>query len=85
MWDSQDFTVVQNYSRIARPLHNLLNNQTSNSRKPSKSNTQFVWSPEAQCAFDCLKETLVLAYADYSLPFEVHTDASSTALGAILY
>jgi hypothetical protein len=76
---------VQNCSKIARPLHDLLNNQKGKCGKTSK----FVWTPDAQSAFDYLKQKLVsapiLAYAYYSLPFEVHTDASSSALGAVLY
>ena len=51
--------------------------------------TPFAWAQTQQQAFDKLKEKLVrppvLAYADYSLPFRLQTDASSTGLGAVLY
>ena len=49
----------------------------------------FEWTDKQQTAFDYLKEKLanppVLAYADYHLPFKLHTDASNTGLGAVLY
>ena len=42
-----------------------------------------------QESFDSLKkicsESPVLAYADYTKPFVLHTDASTTGLGAVLY
>ena len=51
--------------------------------------TPFDWKEGQQRAFDLLKEKLisppVLAYADYRLPFKLHTDASCTGLGAVLY
>ena len=47
------------------------------------------WSNECETAFLKLKEvcadTPVLAYADYTKPFKVHTDASDLGLGAVLY
>ena len=44
---------------------------------------------EQQASFDTIISKLIsppiLAYADYSKPFSVHTDASSNDLGAVLY
>ena len=46
----------------------------------------WVWGDEQQSAFDKLvTSALVLAFADFSLPFEPHNDALGTGLGAILY
>ena len=44
---------------------------------------------DCQTAFDQLKElcttTPILAYADFTKPFELHTNASVLGLGAVLY
>ena len=46
------------------------------------------WVEIHKQAFDLVKATivqdLVLAYPDYSEPFEVYTDASATQLGAVI-
>jgi hypothetical protein len=46
------------------------------------------WDPIHQQAFDDVKATIaketVLAYPDFSKPFEIYTDASSTQLGAVI-
>ena len=69
---------VQNYSKIAEPLHQL-------TRKTSKG---FHWTSNYQLAFEELKHHLtnppILAYPDFSRKFILHTDASATALGAVL-
>ena len=48
----------------------------------------FEWTTECENAFQTLKQKLVtspiLAFIDYSLPFELHTDASTKGLGYIL-
>ena len=47
------------------------------------------WDLECQTAFDQLKElcttTPILAYADFTKPFKLHTDSSVLGLGAVLY
>ena len=48
----------------------------------------YVWTEVHQKAFDQLKRVLsqqtVLAYPNFSKPFEIHTDASDTQLGAVI-
>lgn len=48
----------------------------------------FTWTPQAQAAFEQLKQalstTLVLALPDFQLPFTIKTDVSSTGMGAVL-
>ena len=82
---------IRDYAKIARPLNDLLvGHCTSKKNRNKKSKpAPFVWMERQQIAFDTLKEKLikppVLAYADYSKPFKIHTDASTTGLGAVLY
>ena len=74
---------VKNFSKIARPLHSLLK------VPPGRKMPEFEWNDSQQEAFSQLKELLsstpVLAFADFTKPFIVHTDASGDGLGAILY
>ncbi|SPT17720.1 unnamed protein product [Triticum aestivum] len=60
---------VENFSKIAKPLSNLL-----------QKHVKYVWSPECDIAFNTLKEKLVttpvLTPPDESKPFEVFCDAS---------
>jgi len=48
----------------------------------------FIWGPEQQKAFESLKDKLcntpVMAFPDFSLPFNLTTDTSKTAIAAIL-
>lgn len=68
---------VPEFSRLAAPMTDLL-------RKSKK----WSWGEEQEEAFRALKEKLVsapiLKCPDFSLPFILQTDASSTGLGAIL-
>ena len=75
---------IQGYAKVARPLNVLISGNNANRKKSLvKSN------PECQQAFDKLKDlctkTPILAYANYKKPFQLQTDTSDLALGAVLY
>ena len=75
---------IKDYSKIARPLYNLISGDNTKRRT-----NQVEWSDEAERAFKTLTDKCaqapILAYADFSLPFELHIDASGTGLRAVLY
>lgn len=68
---------IPDYATVASPLHLLL-----------KKGQKWIWGAEQQSAFEELKLRLttapVLRQPDFSRDFELHTDASSVALGACL-
>lgn len=69
---------VPHYAELAKPLDLI-----------TGKNSIFSWNEERQQAFEDIKSALVsapvLRLADVSKPFRVHTDASDTALGAVLF
>ncbi|KAG1933728.1 interleukin-1 receptor accessory protein-like 1-A [Pimephales promelas] len=75
---------IHGFSQIAAPLHTLLKGTAT----VRQGNTQVNWTEACQESFDRLKKDLVrapvLAYADFSLPFRLYTDASLEGLGAVL-
>lgn len=85
---------IRDYAKIAQPLNQLLEGHGTNKpksksrKKKKKSPTVWSWDEPQQSAFKLLKEKLstppVLAFADFSKPFIVHTDASGSGLGAVL-
>ena len=82
---------VKDFSKIAAPLTILMPTPVKKQRGKKKPHCQksWTWGPDQDAAFERLKDILssppVLGYADFSLPFELHTDASRTALGCVLY
>lgn len=78
---------IQGFSAIVRPLNDLLVGNST--KKPSRKRTPFKWETRQQQAFETIIQKLsnppVLAYADYKKPFKLHTDASTSGLGAVLY
>ena len=80
---------VSNYSKIAKPLNDLLKGHSTNKGKSKVKPPPWKWGDDEQEAFEQLKERLssppILAYADFDQPFILHTDASMQGLGAVLY
>ena len=78
---------IQNFSSKARPFSDLLQGQELS--KESFWRKLIECGPEQQIAFDELKEVCcvapVLAYANYTQPFILHTDSSLDGLGSVLY
>ena len=88
---------IMAYGRISSPLTTLLKGYTRAGpdkrlhtdaaavRKPFGA----AWTSECEAAFQALKTSLmqapVLAIADPAPPYELHTDASGSGLGAALY
>ena len=68
---------IQDYAKIAKPLHELL-----------KKDKEFNWEETQQTSFETLKERLcahpILLFPDFDKPFTLTTDASDTAIGAVL-
>ncbi|GFW47134.1 retrovirus-related Pol polyprotein from transposon 297 [Trichonephila clavipes] len=68
---------IKNYADICEPLCNL-----------KRKLKRFIWSIEAQKAFDAVKSAItkapVLKFPDFKKPFELFTDASSIGVGAVL-
>jgi RNase H-like domain found in reverse transcriptase/Reverse transcriptase (RNA-dependent DNA polymerase) len=68
---------ISHYSDLARPLNDL-----------TKKDKKFEWTPECQSSFDTLKkrftEEPVLMMPDQSKPFQIESDASKVATGAVL-
>ena len=68
---------IQGFSRKAAPMYQLL-----------RKGVPYEWTDQQQKAFESLKRLLttapILRYPDFDRPFILHTDASTTGLGAVL-
>uniref|UniRef100_A0A5S6PZG1 RNA-directed DNA polymerase n=2 Tax=Trichuris muris TaxID=70415 RepID=A0A5S6PZG1_TRIMR len=68
---------IKHFADIAAPLHKL-----------TGKNEPFVWGEKCQNSFNALKEALscepILALPDFTMQFDLFTDASQHGLGAVL-
>ena len=68
---------IRGFSDIVHPLNNLL-----------RKDVLFLWDQDCQSAFDMLKQRFteepILSMPDHSRPFQIESDASKYASGAIL-
>ena len=68
---------IENFSKLASPLFSLL-----------MKDVQFVWNEACQTTFVKLKEKLsiapILRGPNWTLSFHIYSDASDTAIGAVL-
>ena len=75
---------IYKYAKVAWPLYCLISGENT-----SKQNKDIVWDGECKEAFRKLKEICtsvpILAYANFSKPFKLHTEACIQGLGVILY
>lgn len=81
---------IHNFSKISRPLTDLIPAPNKKKKKSKSTATrEWKWDDTQRQAFQTLKDHLVsapiLGYASSFLPYELHTDASGDALGAVLY
>lgn len=80
---------IKDFTKIAKPLNELMPPTTQKSRKNSKTPPSWKWEDKHEKSFQQLKAHLssppILGYPDYNLRFELHTDASLLGLGAVLY
>ena len=79
---------IKDFAKIARPLNDLMppSHQPKKKKKPT---SDWNWTSKHQESFDLLKTAVstppVLGFPDFNEPFELHTDACGTGLGAVLY
>ena len=80
---------VEGFAKLASPLHKLVAKLAgTKSKKGSGQEFQAAWTLQCEESFEAFKSkltsALVLAFADFSCPFILETDASYSGLGAVL-
>ncbi|MGH0176852.1 UNVERIFIED_CONTAM: hypothetical protein FKN15_073716 [Acipenser sinensis] len=82
---------VEGFAKLAAPLHQVVAELAGAGKRGRRGPgviTESIWTRECNACFQALKTKLVsspiLAYADFSKPFVLETDASHQGLGAVL-
>ena len=74
---------IPKFVQVACPLHELTSGENAGKKKAA-----IKWDSRYQQAFDDLKTLCtmapILAYANFTKPFNLHTDACGTGLGTVL-
>ena len=75
---------IPKFAQVACPLHELTSGENVGKKKAA-----IKWDSRCQQVFDDLKTLCtmapILAYANFTKPFKLHTDACGTGLGTVLY
>ena len=75
---------IPKFTQVAWPLHELTSGENASIKKAA-----IQWDSRCQQAFHDLKRLCtmgpILAYADFTKPFKLHTDACGSSLGVVLY
>lgn len=79
---------IRDYAKVAKPLTNLTRGANAQVRANQSKKIRIELDEEALGAFNDLKDLLtsadVLSFPDFGAPFNLTTDASNTAIGAVL-
>ena len=74
---------IPKFAQVAQPLYELTLGENAGKKKAA-----IQWDSQCQQAFNDLKSLCttvpILAYADFTQPFKLHTDACWSGLGAVL-
>ena len=75
---------IPKFMQVAWPLYELTSGENAGKKKAA-----IMWDSKCHQAFDDLKRLCttapILAYADFTKPFKLHTAACGSGLGAVLY
>lgn len=80
---------IKDYAKVAKPLTKYLQGENGHVSAKKSKNVKIQLDAEALVAFDKLRkilssEDVLLSYPNYNRRFELTTDASAVALGAVL-
>lgn len=80
---------VRNYASLVKPLTKYLRGENGNVSARQSKNIQIALDNDAKASFEKVKrilasEDVLLFQPDFNQPFDLTTDASSTAIGAVL-